>query len=96
MSCLFELLKDPNTPKLLDCPHVCCAVCIQKLIEGERKIVDCPECRQVTRIPKDGVDAMKTNLQLRSLAEKHDKHKTKKSWVLPSASHFHRLLLQEM
>ena len=79
----FELLKDPNTPKLLDCPHVCCAVCIQKLIEGEREIVDCPECRHVTHIPKDGVDAMKTNLRLRNLAEKHDEHITKKSRSCP-------------
>ena len=54
-------------------------MCIQKLIEGERQIVDCPECRHITRIPKDGVDAMKTNLRLRNLAEKHDKHMTEKS-----------------
>ena len=79
----FEFLKDPNTPKLLDCPHVCCAVCIQKLIEDERKIVDCPECRHITRIPEDGVDAMKTNLRVRSLAEKHDKHMTKISQSCP-------------
>ena len=75
----FELLKDPNTPKLLDCPHVCCAVCIEKLIEGERKFVDCPECRHITRIPEDGVDAMKTVLRVRSLAEKHEENITKKS-----------------
>ena len=79
----FELLKDPYTPKLLDCPHVCCAMCIQKMIEGERKIVDCPECRHITRIPEDGVQAMKTNLRLRSLAEKHDEHMTKKSQSCP-------------
>ena len=79
----FELLKDPNTPKNLDCPHVCCAVCIQKLIEGERKIVDCPECRHITRIPEDGVNAMKTNLRLRNLAEKHDENMTKKSKSCP-------------
>ena len=74
----FELLKDPNTPKELDCPHVCCALCIQNMIEGGRPTVDCPECRHVTRIPKDGVTAMRTNFRLRSLAEKHEEHVTKK------------------
>ena len=70
----FELLRDPNTPKLLDCPHVCCAMCIQKMIKGGRKVVECPECRHITRIPREGVTAMKTNLRVRSLAEKHEIH----------------------
>ena len=39
--------------------------------------MDCPECRHITCIPRDGVDAMKTNLRVRSLAEKHDEHLTK-------------------
>ena len=70
----FELFKDPHTPKELDCAHVCCALCIQKMIEGERLTVDCPECRNVTRISEDGVTAMRTNFRLRSLAEKHEDH----------------------
>ena len=53
-------------------------MCIQKIIEGGRPTVDCPECRYVTRIPTEGVSAMRTNLRLRSLAEKHDAHLTKK------------------
>ena len=48
------------------------------MIDGGRPTIDCLECRHVTRIPKDGVTAMKTNLRLRSLAEKHDEHLTKK------------------
>ena len=77
----FELLKDPHTPKELDCSHVCCALCVQKMIEGRRLSVDCPECRNVTRIPKDGVTAMKTNFRLRSLAEKHEDHMNKRQEV---------------
>ena len=74
----FELLKHPHTPKELDCSHVCCALCVQKMIEGRRLSVDCPECQNVTRIPKDGVTAMKTNFRLRSLAEKHEDHMNKR------------------
>ena len=64
----FEQLKDPHTPKELDCSHVCCVLCIQKMIEGGRLTVDCPECRHVTRTPKDGVTAMKTNLRSSSIS----------------------------
>ena len=74
----FELLKDPNTPKELDCSHVCCVLCIQTMIKGGRPTVDCPECRNVTCIPMNGVAAMKTNFRLRSLADKHEEHMTKK------------------
>ena len=67
----FELLRDPYTPKLLDCPHVCCALCIRKLIAGGKAHIECPECRQLTRIPDRGVEEMRTVLRVRSLAEKH-------------------------
>ena len=76
-----ELLRDPNTPKELDCSHVCCALCIQKMTEGGKLTVDCPECRYVTRIPKDEVTAMKTNFRLRSLAEKHEDHMNKRQEI---------------
>ena len=72
----FELLRDPYTPKLLDCPHVCCALCIRKMIEGGKENIECPECRQLTRIPDGGVDEMRTVLRVRSLAEKHQEMMT--------------------
>ena len=74
----FELFTDPHTPKELDCSHVCCALCIQKILEGERSTAECPECRHVTQIPKEGVIAMRTIFRLRSLAEKHREHLNKK------------------
>ena len=77
----FELLKDPNTPKELECSHVCCSLCIQKMIEGGRPTVSCPECRHVTCIPKDGMTVMKTNFRLRSLAEKHEDHMNKRQEI---------------
>ena len=69
----FELLTDPHTPKLLDCPHICCAVCIQKLIDDGKENFECPECRYLTYIPGGRVQDMRTVLQVRSLAETHKK-----------------------
>ncbi|XP_072037625.1 tripartite motif-containing protein 2-like [Amphiura filiformis] len=70
-----ELLRAPNTPKLLDCMHECCVLCIKKIIEGGRREVECPECRRKTCIPDEGVEAMKTNRRIRNLAEKHEGHR---------------------
>ena len=83
----YELLTDPHTPKLLDCPHICCAVCIQKMIEGGKYVVECPECRHLTCIPNDGVEDMRTVLQVRSLAEKH---KEMRANTLQNAFHAQR------
>ena len=69
----FELFTDPHTPKLLDCPHMCCAVCIQKLIEGGTESIKCRECRHFTCIPDGVVEDMRTVLQVRGLAEKYKK-----------------------
>ena len=70
----FELFVNPHIPKDLDCPHVICEQCLRKLSrEGS---IDCPECRVVTMVPMDGVSALKTNLRVRNLAEKHKRHST--------------------
>ena len=74
----YELFLDPHNPKDLDCPHVCCQICLKRLVglteDGQRLYLDCPECRQTTMIPPGGIAAMKTNIRLRSLAEKHQQH----------------------
>ena len=59
-----------NPPKDLDCPHLCCRSCIER-IAGGRKIIECPECRKMTCIPQGGVVAMRTNLRVKNLALKH-------------------------
>ena len=65
----YELFVDPHTPKELNCPHVICELCLKKLVkEGN---IDCPSCRVITKLPKDGVSSFRTNLQLCNLAEKH-------------------------
>ena len=70
-SICYELFVDPNTPKELNCPHVVCELCVEKIIA--QGVLECPECRVITELPKDGVDALKTNYRVRNLAEKHQK-----------------------
>ena len=75
LSCLvcFELLMDPHTPKNLECAHVCCALCLQGLLQKSPK-VECPQCRHMTTVADSKVSSLKTNLRLRNLAEIYHKH----------------------
>ena len=73
----FEFLKDPHTPKALCCSHVYCSVCLKTLLDKKHNIV-CPQCKQKTKVAKGCLDNLKTNLRLRSLAEKHLKSGEKK------------------
>ncbi|XP_072015963.1 uncharacterized protein [Amphiura filiformis] len=67
----FEFMVDPHTPKELTCPHVYCYLCLQRMVVRGQSMIDCPECRRTTTLPRRGIAALKTNLRLRSLAEKH-------------------------
>ena len=67
----FEFMVDPHTPKELTCPHVYCYLCLQRMVVRGQSLIDCPECRRTTILPRRGISALKTNLRLRSLAEKH-------------------------
>ena len=70
----LELFADPHTPKLLDCPHVYCQPCLVTMLVGGRQTISCPECRKDTKVQDGDASNLKTNLRLRSLAEKHAKH----------------------
>lgn len=50
----LEDYQDPRT--LPACGHSVCAGCVQKIIDAppKRTTVACPECREVSRIPKNG------------------------------------------
>ena len=85
----LELFVDPNTPKQLTCPHVYCQICLEKMVEGGLRVISCPECRRITKVPPKtptsdgGISDLKTVIRLRSLAENHLKH-TEKHGVSPS------------
>lgn len=70
----YELFVDPHIPKILDCSHVCCLVCLKRLVKGGKSPIYCPECRQIVNVPQGKIGSLKTNLRIRSLAEKHIQH----------------------
>ena len=75
----LELFVEPNVPKdLPGCDHVVCEVCLKKIektVIGRRRVINCPECRKDTDLPKGGVEALRTNRKVRNLAEKHPRDK---------------------
>ena len=58
----------------MDCPHVFCLECLQKLDKVERTI-KCPECRHITIVPRGGLVKLKTNHRLKTMIERYDKDK---------------------
>ena len=65
----YDFLREP---KDLDCPHVFCLDCLQKVVKGE-PIIKCPECRCITFVPQGGLAKLKTNLRLKTMIEGYDK-----------------------
>ena len=69
----FELMRDPHTPKNLNCGHVCCLVCLQTMTQNSRN-VQCPTCRFITCTAGIQLQNMKTNWHVKNLAETYHKH----------------------
>ncbi|XP_075684598.1 E3 ubiquitin-protein ligase RNF152 [Rhinoderma darwinii] len=46
----FNYYSPRRRPKLLDCRHTCCSVCLQQM-RASQKDLRCPWCRGVTRLP---------------------------------------------
>lgn len=46
----FNYYSPRRRPKLLDCRHTCCSVCLTQMRGGQRE-VRCPWCRRVTKLP---------------------------------------------
>ena len=53
-------LEPYTDPKLLQCFHVFCENCLKPLVRQtpEGQIVECPNCRQPTSLPKNGVPSL--------------------------------------
>ncbi|KAJ8032657.1 E3 ubiquitin-protein ligase TRIM56 [Holothuria leucospilota] len=65
-SVCLEQLKEP---KLLPCLHRYCKDCLNSIIQGTYDVIKCPECRQETQIPVNGVDGFKTDFYSKNLVE---------------------------
>ncbi|KAL4657161.1 E3 ubiquitin-protein ligase RNF152 [Arapaima gigas] len=46
----FNYYSPRRRPKLLDCRHTCCSVCLTQMRTSQRE-VRCPWCRDITRLP---------------------------------------------
>ncbi|KAM9774584.1 E3 ubiquitin-protein ligase rnf152 [Syngnathus typhle] len=46
----FNYFSPRRRPKLLDCRHTCCSVCLSQM-RGSHKELRCPWCRGVTKLP---------------------------------------------
>ena len=62
-----ELFIDKRIPKVLDCRHDVCQICLQSLTED--RTVKCPQCRLITTLESGGIAELKPNYRVRNLAE---------------------------
>ena len=54
-------------PKLLPCGHTFCIVCLRKMADTKRREIECPNCRKIHNLPKDGVNGFNNNYTLLEL-----------------------------
>ena len=84
-----------TNPKQLQCHHIYCQQCLRKLVERDQQgqlIVTCPNCRQVTPVPANGVAGLQTAFQTNHLLDILKEQKKAKEGVLYCADHQEREL----
>ena len=62
-------------PKQLQCHHVYCRGCLVKLVERDEQgqlVLSCPNCRQITHVPDNGVRGLQPAFQTNNLLEIQD------------------------
>ena len=61
-------------PKYLQCLHSYCEECLEQLAKISpgrgQKNLSCPLCREMTRVPREGVSSLKTNFMALNLLDK--------------------------
>ena len=65
-------------PKLLGCFHVYCQKCLMKLVDRDQQgqlFLSCPNCRQVTPVPANGVAGLQSAFLITPLLEIVEEHK---------------------
>lgn len=68
----LDFLQDP---KILNCAHSFCYQCLVGITSSRysrelaRDEIECPSCRQVTRVPEANVTKLKTNWNLKKLVD---------------------------
>lgn len=65
LNCVICLDKYED-PKFLQCFHYYCKKCLAKLPKGKTEL-SCPECRQITQLPANGVAGLKSAFHINRL-----------------------------
>ena len=65
-------LEPYKQPRLLQCFHVYCEQCLQRLVKREGQSLPCPQCRQVTPLPVGGVSKLQGAFYVHYLFEVED------------------------
>ena len=87
-----------TNPKQLQCQHIYCQQCLRRLVERDQQgqlVLICPNCRQVTPVPANGVAGLPAAFHINNLLELQDtlkEQKKAKEGVLYCADHQEREL----
>lgn len=80
----YEPFTESRIPKALPCLHSLCRPCLKGCISAERKrsnprsqaqakeqpnTFPCPLCKEITRIPRNGLDGFKDDFRIRKISE---------------------------
>ena len=82
-------------PKQLQCHHIYCQKCLGRLVVQDQQgqpILTCPNCRQVTPVPANGVAGLPAAFVINNLLELRDTLKEQKKGALCCADHQEREL----
>ena len=72
---IMELIKCPicleiyTDPRMLPCQHSFCRCCLERLADNDGRWGRCPQCRQLFRIPFNGVASFDVNRTIAQLLE---------------------------
>ena len=66
--CLDKLKK----PKALPCSHCFCEECLEKYCEGKKQVL-CPNCKQSTTVPDEGVCRLPAHFLVNTVQDTIDK-----------------------
>ena len=82
-------------PKQLQCNHIYCRQCLRRLVDRDQQgqlILTCPNCRQVTLVPANGVAGFQPAFQTNRLLDILKEHRKAKEGALYCADHQEREL----
>ena len=88
-------LETYTDPKQLQCHHIYCQKCLGRLVVQDQQgqpILTCPNCRQVTPVPANGVAGLQPAFQTNRLLDILKEHKKAKEGVLYCVDHQEREL----